>query len=67
MITECKSHKQVMIKVNAECDENIAPIVLALNEINGIVTLDSCLIFYILVKNNTWQNTIGYIDVIRFC
>ena len=36
------SHKQVMIKVNAECDEEIVPIVLALNEIDGVITLESC-------------------------
>ena len=35
-------HPQIMIKVNAECDEGVAPLVLALNEIDGIVTLDSC-------------------------
>jgi hypothetical protein len=37
-----KGHRQVMIKVNAECDEGIAPLVLALNDIQGVVTLDSC-------------------------
>ena len=36
------SHKQIIIKVNAECDEGIAPIVRALNEIEGVFTLDSC-------------------------
>ena len=36
------SHKQAMIKVNAECDEGIVPIVLALNEIDGVITLESC-------------------------
>ena len=35
-------HKQVLIKVNAECDEHIAELVSALNEIKGIITLDSC-------------------------
>ncbi len=42
MITELNQHKQIMIKVNAEVDEGVAPIVRVLNEINGIVTLDSC-------------------------
>ena len=35
-------HKQVIAKVNAKCDEGIAPLVSALNGINGIITLDSC-------------------------
>lgn len=42
MITENSSHRQVMIKVNVECDEGIAPLVHALNGINGVITLDSC-------------------------
>lgn len=36
------SHKQVWLKVNAMCDEGVAPLVAALNEIAGLVTLDSC-------------------------
>lgn len=35
-------HQQVLIKVNAEVDEGIAPLVLALNAIDGVITLDSC-------------------------
>ena len=35
-------HKQVPVKVNAECDEKIAPLVLALNDVKGIFTLESC-------------------------
>lgn len=35
-------HKQVSVKVNAECDEKIAPLVLALNDVDGIFTLESC-------------------------
>lgn len=35
-------HKQVIVKVNAECDEQIVPLVLALNGIEGIFTLESC-------------------------
>lgn len=35
-------HEQVAIKVNGFCDEGIQPLVLALNEIGGVVTLDSC-------------------------
>ena len=35
-------HKQKPIKVNARCDEEIADLVLALNEIIGLETLDSC-------------------------
>jgi hypothetical protein len=39
---ENENHQQVMIKVNAECDKDIAPLVLALNELEGVITLDSC-------------------------
>lgn len=36
------SHNQVIIKVNAFVDEGIAPLVLALNSIDGVITFDSC-------------------------
>lgn len=42
MIAEYKSHEQVTIKVNAECDKDVASLVLALNELKGVITLDSC-------------------------
>ncbi len=42
MITENNSHRQVMVRVNVECDKGIAPLVHALNGINGVITLDSC-------------------------
>lgn len=35
-------HRQVPIKVNAECDQAIAPLVLALNDIKGVITHESC-------------------------
>lgn len=35
-------HNQVIIKVNAKVDKGIAPLVAALNEIIGLLTLDSC-------------------------
>lgn len=35
-------HQQVVIKVNAEVDEGIVPLVLALNAIDGVITQDSC-------------------------
>lgn len=35
-------HKQVMVKVNAEVDEGIAPLVKALNEFEFIKTSGSC-------------------------
>lgn len=35
-------HEQVEVKVNAMCDRGIAPLVVALNEIQGVETLDSC-------------------------
>jgi hypothetical protein len=31
-----------MIKVNAECDKEVAPLVAALNEVRNLITLDSC-------------------------
>lgn len=42
MSTLANGHEQVPIKVNAECDRGIAPLVSALNEIDGLITLDSC-------------------------
>lgn len=36
------THRQVWLKVNAQCDERIAPLVEALNEIKGVLTIDSC-------------------------
>ena len=30
------------MKVNAECDEGVAPLVAALNDIDGVITMDSC-------------------------
>lgn len=36
------THSQVWIKVNAPCDEGIAPLVSALNLIQGVLTVDSC-------------------------
>ena len=35
-------HEQVFIKVNATCDKGIAPLVAALNTVDGVFTLDSC-------------------------
>jgi hypothetical protein len=35
-------HRPVNIKVNAPVDEGIAPLVLALNSIEGVMTIDSC-------------------------
>jgi hypothetical protein len=35
-------HTQVVVKVNAEVDEHVAPLVSALNEFEGVITLDSC-------------------------
>ncbi len=35
-------HEQTMVKVNAPCDIGVAPLVKALNEIEGLRTLDSC-------------------------
>ena len=35
-------HEQVFIKINGTCDKGIAPLVVALNEIPGLITLDSC-------------------------
>jgi hypothetical protein len=35
-------HKEVLVKVNAYVDEGIAPLVEALNKIDGVITLESC-------------------------
>jgi hypothetical protein len=35
-------HGQVVVQVNAEVDEQIAPLVRALNEFDSILTVDSC-------------------------
>ena len=35
-------HEEVPVKVNAFVDRGVAPLVAALNEVEGIVTLDSC-------------------------
>src|SRR6266851_5913445 len=35
-------HRQVFVKVNAPVDEGIAALVEALNQFDGIITLDSC-------------------------
>jgi hypothetical protein len=37
-----RPHKEVQVKVNAFVDEGIARLVVALNTIDGVVTLDSC-------------------------
>lgn len=37
-----RPHKQVWIKVNAKVDRGISNIVALLNEIDGLITLDSC-------------------------
>jgi hypothetical protein len=35
-------HGQVVVKINAEVDEQVAPLVSALNEFDGTFTIDSC-------------------------
>ncbi len=35
-------HPEVIIKVNATVDAGIAPLVLALNQFPGLITVDSC-------------------------
>ena len=37
-----RAHKEIQVKVNAFVDEGVAPLVLALNSIEGVITLDSC-------------------------
>jgi hypothetical protein len=39
---KAKPHKGIVVKVNAVVDEGIAPLVLALNEIPCVYTIDSC-------------------------
>ena len=35
-------HDQIAVKVNSICDVGIAPLVAALSDIPGVITLDSC-------------------------
>lgn len=35
-------HRSVIVHVNAPVDEGIAPLVMALSEIDGVVTMESC-------------------------
>ncbi|MFH2057232.1 MAG: hypothetical protein ABIJ61_14840 [bacterium] len=37
-----QDHKQTWVKVNAPVDDGIASLVMALNEFEGIITVDSC-------------------------
>lgn len=37
-----EEHKCVQVKVNAFIDEGVAPLVAALNEFDGVMTMDSC-------------------------
>jgi hypothetical protein len=37
-----KKHSTINVKVNAPVDKNIAPLVMALNRFDGLLTLDSC-------------------------
>lgn len=37
-----RPHKEVLVKVNARCDEGIAPLVQALSKIPELETLESC-------------------------
>ena len=66
MTTEVIKHKQIRIKVNTECDEDISPIVLALNSIDGVITLDSCQqgvygeSYVFFSYGNNWKD-IGYL------
>jgi hypothetical protein len=39
---EAEQHGQVVVKVNAQVDERVAPLVSALNEFDGVLTVDSC-------------------------
>src|SRR5262245_23864063 len=36
------SHEEVVVKVNAKVDRAVAPLVAALNELPGIITVESC-------------------------
>ena len=42
MLDSKRSHQEIFVKVNALCDQGIAPLVEALNRINGLITLESC-------------------------
>ena len=55
-------HIQTTIRVNAECDKGVAPLVSALNELDGVITLDSCEhgafegAFVFFTYGDTWQD-----------
>lgn len=73
MVTEYKPHKQVKIKVNAECDEGIVPVVTALNELGGLITLDSCQhgvygeAFVFFTYGTTWQELGCLVNELASC
>lgn len=37
-----EEHNQIPVKVNKFVDEGVAPLVIALNEFDGVMTIDSC-------------------------
>lgn len=42
LVERIPAHREIPVKVNAFVDEGIAPLVVALNEFGGVVTVDSC-------------------------
>ena len=67
------AHPQVMIKVNAECDKDIVSLVLALNELNSVITLDSCQhgaygeAYVFFTYGTSWQETGCLVSELAAC
>lgn len=62
-------HREVWIRVNAKCDEGIAPLVIALNRLEGVVTVDSCEngpwgAYVFFTYGDSWQELAGLMQAI---
>lgn len=62
-----EAHREIIVKVNALVDEGIAPLVLALSEIDGLQTLESCQgelgqrNGYVYFRLGGWQDIGGFL------
>lgn len=66
-------HEQIFIKVNTECDKGVAPLVIALNKIENLITIDSCQegvygeAYVFFTYGVGWQETGVLIDTLAAC
>lgn len=63
------NHRQVFVKVNAQCDEGVVPLVEALNQIDGVTTFDSCQdgawgAYVFFTYGETWQDLAALLQAI---